>query len=209
MEHTAAASTTAQLRTDAASVEVIAFGRSAERSHGRSGRFAIVTALCLGALGLFAVSGARASAPLESARAVAGVPHELQALESACVDGDAAACNDLGVSYERGYSVQPDAQRAAALFERACDGGVADGCSNLGALHERGAGAYSSVQQAFDLYQRACDAGSALGCSNLGALHARGIGTRRDRDQARRLFRLAREGGSATGCENLAATVGR
>src|SRR5690349_8825036 len=129
MEHIATSSV--QPQTDAADLEGIACDRSRESS--RASLYAIVGALWIGAVGLFAVSGARASAPgpREAAPAVSGAPHALAALESACNGGDSVACNDLGVSYEHGYSVQPDSQQAAALFERACEGGVADACNNL------------------------------------------------------------------------------
>jgi TPR repeat protein len=212
MEHDTASTIAALASSFGTEIAPRAFSRSVQRLSTRSRLLTAARALCVGAFALLSVAGARASSPsaraLDSAE-VTGAPAALAALEGACNTGDAVACNDLGVSYEHGYSVARDSRAAAALFERACDAGVADSCNNLGALYERGAGVPASIDAARELYQRACDQHSALGCSNLGALYARGAGTVIDRDEARRLFAQACAGGSATGCENLEASVVR
>jgi len=212
MEHTALSTIAAASASTTSELAPRAFSRSVQRLRGRSRVLTGISALCVGAFALLSVAGARASSPsvvtLDGAE-VTGAPAALAALESACNTGDAVACNDLGVSYEHGYSVARDSRAAAALFERACEAGVADSCNNLGALHERGAGVPASLDSARELYQRACDQHSALGCSNLGALYARGAGSVIDRDEARRLFAQACTGGSATGCENLEASIVR
>ena len=178
----------------------LGFTHSSERLANGPHRLGLVAALALGALGsLFLALGDR-----NDASALAS--GELLPLELGCERGDAVSCNDLGVSYQRGYSVEADSTRAFRLFQRACEQGSAEGCSNLGALHEHGAGTAPSLAEAVRLYQQACQAGSALGCSNLGALHAAGKGVAKDAEEARRLFSLACEGGSATGCQNLMAS---
>jgi len=125
------------------------------------------------------------------------------ALEASCERADAVACNDLGVSYLRGFGLPADLGLAIRAFERSCTNGSADGCGNLGALYESGTGVAPNSSAAASLYQQACDMGCALGCSNLGALYTRGRGVERDLDVAQRLFTVACENGSAAGCANL------
>ena len=152
-------------------------------------------ALALGVLAFLAVAwGQPSRATASDSLPAVLVPSsgEARVFATACEEGDATACNDLGVCYQRGYWVSPDSRSAFRLFDRACSDGSADGCSNLGAL-----------------YEQACNDGAALGCSNLGALYARGVFLHRDRPVARRLFSLACESGSATGCSNLLALVRR
>lgn len=143
------------------------------------------------------------AAPPASTSPGSSLAGEALPLETGCEHGDAARCNDLGVSHLRGYGVPVDVARAASAFALACSQGSPDGCGNLGALYETGAGVPQSLARAAGLYEQACVMGCALGCSNLGALHARGRGVERDPAQARRLFQLACETGSAAGCTNL------
>jgi TPR repeat protein len=178
----------------------IAFTKSSARLSERSPRGAVLTALVLGALGCLALLRGAASSP------TAGASSELESFRQGCAEGDAVACNNLGVTYAHGYSVSQNAASAARAFERACQGGSADGCSNLGALYERGEGTAPNLAEALRLYEQSCTMGAALGCSNLGALRALGKGITRDATEALRLFALACETGSAAGCSNLMAS---
>jgi TPR repeat protein len=144
-----------------------------------------------------------AATPTTIALAESALAGGVLALEASCDGGDAVACNDLGVSYLRGYGLPVDLGLALRAFERSCTNGSADGCGNLGALYESGTGVAPNSSAAASLYQQACDLGCALGCSNLGALYARGRGLERDLDAARSLFAVACENGSAAGCGNL------
>jgi TPR repeat protein len=132
-------------------------------------------------------------------------PVALEEYREACDRGDSTACNDLGVSYERGYGTRPDADVARELFERACGAGLAEACNNQAALLEHGRDSDADMDSALRLYRRACEGGSALGCSNLGALYAMGKGVGRDRAEARWLFERACQAGGALGCQNLVA----
>jgi hypothetical protein len=132
-------------------------------------------------------------------------PVALEELHAACQAGNGAACNDLGVSYERGYGTAPRWGKALEQFERACRAGSPDGCNNQGAMLERGGNGARDLERARELYQHACEKGSALGCSNLGALYAKGKGVPRDEADARWLFERACQKGCATGCNNLIA----
>ena len=135
-------------------------------------------------------------------------PVALEEFRDACEAGDAIACNDLGVCYERGYGTSPNPWKAVELFERGCRRGSAEACNNQGAMIERSWGSERAIREVDAvraLYKRACDHGSALGCSNLGALYAKGKGVRQDTSDARWLFERACQTGCATGCTNLIA----
>jgi TPR repeat protein len=135
-------------------------------------------------------------------------PVALEQFHEACQAGNGTACNDLGVSYERGYGTTPNSGKAFEAFERACRAGSPDGCNNQGAMLERGWGAARDVEdlkRARALYQQACEKGAGLGCSNLGALYAKGKGVPRNTGGARWLFERACQKGCATGCNNLIA----
>jgi TPR repeat protein len=130
-------------------------------------------------------------------------PMALEIYEEACDRGDATACNDLGVSYQRGYGTRQDDQMALQIFERACRLGSAEACNNQGALLEHEWTTGRDLEAVNDLYRHACEGGSALGCSNLGALFAKGTGVEQNLAEARWLFQRACQLGGATGCENL------
>jgi TPR repeat protein len=134
-------------------------------------------------------------------------PMALEVYEEACDRGDATACNDLGVSYERGYGTTEDDPLALQIFERACRLGSAEACNNQGALLEEEWSPVRDPEVVPALYRHACESGSALGCSNLGALYARGKGVEQNREEARWLFARACQLGGATGCENLATIL--
>lgn len=132
-------------------------------------------------------------------------PVALEEFHDACQAGNATACNDLGVSYERGYGTTRNSGKALEVFERACRRGSPDGCNNQGAMLEQGWGAGHDLERVRELYKHACDRGSGLGCSNLGALYAKGKGVQRDTADARWFFERACQTGCATGCNNLIA----
>jgi TPR repeat protein len=130
-------------------------------------------------------------------------PLALEAYDDACAAGDATACNNLGVSYQRGYGTERDDAVALTIFERTCRAGSAEACNNQAAMLEQRWGAGPDIAPIRGLYLQACTQGSALGCSNLGALYANGKGVPRDHAYARRLFERACQFGAAIGCENL------
>jgi TPR repeat protein len=132
-------------------------------------------------------------------------PVALEEFHDACQAGNGTACNDLGVSYQRGYGTTPKSGKALEQFERACRAGSPDGCNNQGAMLERGGGTARDLERVRELYRHACQNGSGLGCSNLGALYAKGKGVPRDPADARWLFERACQKGCAAGCNNLIA----
>ena len=149
-------------------------------------------------LGVASVPDAASEEPIRRAH-----PLALEEYDSGCESGDAAACNNLGVSYHRGYGTEPDTDRALELFTRACQMGSAQACNNQGALLDRAWVDGVDAAPMVDAYDRACNGGYALGCSNIGALHAYGKGVTHDEPLARWYFERACQMGSPEGCENL------
>lgn len=54
--------------------------------------------------------------------------------EQSCQDGDALSCHLLGMIYEQGDGVAPDATLASQYYDGGCAGGFAFSCHRLGAL---------------------------------------------------------------------------
>jgi len=139
---------------------------------------ALAGSLLIGAWTTLGFSAAPQAA--EQPIAITTHPLALEEYDVPCRGGDVTACNNLGVSYQRGYGTEPDDGIALQLFERACHAGSADACNNLGALLEQEWLPNEDIALIRDSYELACNHGSGLCCSNLGALHARGRGVRRD-----------------------------
>jgi TPR repeat protein len=64
-----------------------------------------------------------------------------------CTLGDGRGCGNLGVSFQVGFGVPPDAARAAHYFELACKTGETRFCSLLGRF-EQGANAAQNAAAA-------------------------------------------------------------
>jgi len=129
-------------------------------------------------------------------------------LENTCAQGKAAACNQLGLLYEKGQGVVVDYPRAAAYYRKACEGGQAEGCNHLGALYGTGRGLPKDDQQATALYRKACEGGSAFGCSNLGFRYQNGLGVDQDYRLAVEFLQKGCDGGNADSCNNLGYQYG-
>jgi TPR repeat protein len=157
-------------------------------------------------IGAWATLGFSATPHAAEPIAITTHPLALEEYDVGCRRGDAAACNNLGVSYQHGYGTEPDDGIALSIFDRACHAGSADGCNNRGAVLEQGWLRGEDIAPIRESYEHACQQGSGLGCSNLGALHARGRGVPRDPALAAWLFERACQMGDVTGCENLLAT---
>lgn len=97
---------------------------------------------------------------------------EARNLDVACEDGDAAACDELGVRFRDGRYVLADWRRASGLFGAACDGGEGEGCVRDARLHvhsrAEGRGVTLDSALAVGLFERGCDAGAMEGCTALG-----------------------------------------
>ncbi|MBW1787098.1 MAG: sel1 repeat family protein [Deltaproteobacteria bacterium] len=128
---------------------------------------------------------------------------ERSPLETACLKGNANACNNLGAKYATGKGVALNHSRAAELYRKACDGGLAMGCSNLGHMYENGYGVNKNNRLAADYYRKGCDGGYAGGCTSLGFMYEKGHGVNRDNKAAAHYYQKGCDGGNAVGCTNL------
>lgn len=119
--------------------------------------------------------------------------------DTACGDGDGAACMRLAGARLQGPS-GPDPAAAAEAFERACTAGEAAGCANLGLMALRGDGIATDPARAVAMHARACDLGLAAACGRLGVLYAKGVAGPPDDARARAAFERACRGGDQGSC---------
>jgi TPR repeat protein len=71
-----------------------------------------------------------------------------------------AQCN-LGIMYETGRGVEPDAKRALELYTLSADQGHARAQFNLGYMYEKGQGVEPDAKRALELYTLSADQGHA------------------------------------------------
>ena len=124
-------------------------------------------------------------------------------LETACLKGNANACNKLGVMYATGKGVTLNLSRAVELYRKACDIGSAVGCSNLGFMYRNGEGLLQDKVQAATYFKRACDGGYAGGCTTLGLMYERATGVSQDNKAAAHYYQRGCDSGDIDGCTNL------
>jgi TPR repeat protein len=92
-----------------------------------------------------------------------------------CKLGSRMACNDLGVSYQRGEGTAKNARLAAQHYTEACNAGLGLGCYNVGQLF---ADDPERTAQAAAAFAHACTLKYAPGCAQA---------TQRHRDRAQML----------------------
>jgi TPR repeat protein len=160
------------------------------------------------------------------------IPRALNALNRACVFGDAHSCAREGVYLTTNPQQDGDAQRAQVLFSQACDNNDGLGCEQLAMkaddakaaqLYDKScslgdqnscgklafrlhAGKGTSVDnaRAVQLAQQSCQAGAGIGCAALGRAFAEGWNGTVDKDQAKTLFTKSCDLNDGHGCADLA-----
>lgn len=144
-------------------------------------------------------------AEAEAAAALADDPAAVaSAAKSACDQGVAAACHNMGFYYENGQGVPQDYAQAAAYYKRGCDGGETDSCVGLGNLYLDGKGVGQNPAEADALYRRACGNGDAKGCEALSVMYAQGLGrAAKNYTQAALAAERACELGNMEGCRSI------
>lgn len=100
--------------------------------------------------------------------------------ERLAAEGDGQAMNNLGVLYDQGQGVEPDAGRALHWFARAAEAGNASGMSNYGRMLEQGRGMESNPAEAARWFDLAARKGQPEAQYNLGFLYEHGRGVPRD-----------------------------
>jgi TPR repeat protein len=134
------------------------------------------------------------------------------ACEAACDDGDALACNQLGLWLHDGLNgAEVDLEEAAARYARACELRAGIGCYNLAGQKAGGQGIPRDPEGARELvlearahYQASCDAGALAWCSNLAGLLQRGEGAPPSPEAALALYDETCEKGHDLSCLEVA-----
>jgi uncharacterized protein len=124
---------------------------------------------------------------------------KLEFLVPRCDQGEATACEALGMEYVSGRSLAKDVAHAASLFRRACDADPA-GCYSLAWLHVAKQ-VTPDPPEAARLLQRSCDGGTPGACLLLGWAQDTGYGVRKDKGQASASFKRACELGLQEACD--------
>ena len=96
--------------------------------------------------------------------------------------GDAQSQFGLGMMFEGGRGMPPDAEKAAEWYLRAADQGMSEAQLSLGSLYEHGRGVRHNPERAAELYLDAARQGNAQAEYNLAALYLGGEGITPDRE---------------------------
>jgi TPR repeat protein len=119
--------------------------------------------------------------------------------EAAANRGFPEAIRNVGSMYRDGLYVQPDGDRALALFEESAKAGFADAMVDAGAMYEHGVAVPADARAARCWYDAAARAGSPAGMVELGQMHeARG-----KYRKARDWYQRAADAGNADALNNL------
>jgi|GEM_PF-1970809 hypothetical protein len=105
--------------------------------------------------------------------------------------GDAQSQFGLGMIFEGGRGVPPDAEKAAELYLRAAEQGMSEAQLSLGSLYEKGSGVTRNLERAAALYRSAADQGNAQAQYNLAALYLGGEGITPNRELGIAWLRLS------------------
>ncbi len=126
----------------------------------------------------------------------------------ACVGGDAAACHDLALAYDKGVGIARDVPRATELEIESCRGGFAHACTVSGVRYLYGTGIASDEREAARYFRHACTSGNLWGCGMVGLMMMDGLGgEQRDPSGGRRQMEQACERGSYDTCAILGAVL--
>ena len=123
------------------------------------------------------------------------IPRTLNALNRACVFGDAHSCARQGVYLATNPQQTGDVQRANVLFAAACDNNDSLGCERLAMA--------SDDAKAAQLYDKACTLGNQNACGKLAFRMHSGKGTSVDNARAVQLAQQSCQSGAGIGCAAL------
>jgi TPR repeat protein len=116
--------------------------------------------------------------------------------------GNALAQFNLGVSYDQGWGVQPDAGEALKWYRLAADQGYSLAQQNLGDIYSSGRGVPQDFAQALKWYGLAADQGNAFAQNGLGLMYENGQGVPQDIVRAHMWFNLSGSQGHERGLKN-------
>ena len=128
-------------------------------------------------------------------------PKALQNFYAADKKGHMKAPRYIGICYENGYGVKPDAKVAAKWYEKAVSRGDITGTYYLGRLYELGKGVPQDYGKAVELYRKSAQHGDIIAApamAALGRMYENGLGVAKDMDTAQMYYDKAK----ATGYTN-------
>ncbi|GEM_PF-4189664 len=103
---------------------------------------------------------------------------------SFCDQGNAEACNAVGMAYDEGTHQFPlDNYKALTYYKKSCDLGLGVGCFNLGVMYANGEGTSRDRHQALRFLEKGCSKGFSDACSSASNI----------RDQLKNAFRGIRK----------------
>lgn len=116
-----------------------------------------------------------------------------------CDAGVAAACVELGNSYDSGYrSLRKDEPVALSLWEKACSGGAAEGCEEAAHRLDRDG---TDAARATALYEQGCVKGSESCCRSAAWRYDEGA--QKDSNRARAFYERACAEGGDDSCRTI------
>ncbi len=85
--------------------------------------------------------------------------------ETACKEGSAISCYELGFIYNAGKGVNKDYEKARQFYTVSCNAGFARACTRLGLLYGKGHGVKVDMKKAIMLFKKGCEGGHFDGCT--------------------------------------------
>jgi TPR repeat protein len=175
---------------------------------GMRGRVPGVVWLAVALLGLTPASRAAATDGMAAFRE-GQYAEALLAWEQAAASGDARAALLVGVLFDTGEGVAPDAAMAMQWYRRAAEAGNAAGMFNVAVMYDAGRAVPQDRPLAASWYQRAADHGYGRAAFNLALMYEAGDGVPRDPARAIALFRLAAAHGIVAARVHLPGAIQR
>lgn len=117
--------------------------------------------------------------------------------------GNGDAQYNLGIMFDKGTGVRPDAKTAAEWYRRAANAGVVDAQCSLGIVLAEGRGVPKNSTAAVEWFRKAANQGDARCQWSLGSMYLNGTGVAQDYSEAMNWNRKAAEQGLAEAQQNV------
>jgi hypothetical protein len=121
----------------------------------------------------------------------------------ACDQGDAEACDEVGVALLEGDGVPKQPETGLDYLRKSCDDGFARACFNSGLVLFTGKLVASDDKEALQRFEKACDGGHGKGCLQAGFMHTRGKGTSASTKAGMPYFEKGCSLGNVKSCKNI------
>jgi TPR repeat protein len=141
--------------------------------------------------------------PLGSAVVAPDAGRPEDAIEKACLAGQAAECHRLAEAYASGAGVPSEVPRVVELLGKGCELGEGQSCTLLAHRYGSGRGVARDDARAIDLFARGCDRGHQEACTSLASRYFEGRGVEKNEGYAMAILTRACTAGGALACNNL------